>query len=105
MKTIVISGFCSFRQDIITISMTRLSEVYTPKYNSTIFTQNVSDKAINIENMLGRTFRALNCIYFKCGRIFQFLSPQKSNGLSYMVLLALVTVKYANLNNNTLCRK
>jgi len=74
----------------------------TPKYYSRIFKLNVSDNAINIENMPGRTFcalnrifskpdnaihmenkpgrtfRALNCIFFKCGRIFfKFFAAKK----------------------------
>jgi len=79
MKIIVFSFFCSFRQNIIIISVTEDSL----RYNSEIFSQNVSDYAINIEDMPSRTFRALNRIFLKCCRIFSNFSPQKSNGLIY----------------------
>jgi len=57
MKTIVFSIFLVVFVKNYYNCDRRLTEVYTPKYNSTIFTQNVSDNAINIENMPGRTFR------------------------------------------------
>jgi len=65
MKTIIFSAFVISSRYYYYKSDRRLTEVYTPNYNSTVFTQNVSDNAVHIENMPGCTFRALNRIFSK----------------------------------------